>query len=233
MGIARPGGAVVLGVWGVKKYHKIATVYERDPETKFRTLVEGQFATPELKYLKDCDWMFTEKVDGTNIRVMWEYSVVNGHGGYSRILFGGRTDEAQIPTFLFMRLQDLFSVERFATLYPDTSMCLYGEGYGAKIQRGKRYKPDGVDFVLFDVRVGAVWLERRDVEDVANKLGVGVVPFFGGGTLCDAIDTVKSGDLKSRWGDFQAEGLVMRPRVEMLDRCGNRIITKIKCKDFG
>jgi hypothetical protein len=37
----------------------------------------------------------------------------------------------------------------------------------------------------------------------------------------------------STWGDFQAEGIVARPAVEMKTRSGHRIITKVKCKDFA
>ena len=37
---------------------------------------------------------------------------------------------------------------------------------------------------------------------------------------------------KSFWGDFRAEGLVVRPGADLLDRHGNRVITKIKHKDF-
>jgi hypothetical protein len=38
--------------------------------------------------------------------------------------------------------------------------------------------------------------------------------------------------LISRWGEFEAEGLVARPEVELFDRAGHRIITKIKAKDL-
>ena len=38
--------------------------------------------------------------------------------------------------------------------------------------------------------------------------------------------------LPSIIGDRQAEGLVMRPKADLFDRQGERIITKIKCKDF-
>ena len=37
----------------MKEYHKIITVFERDSETKFKTLKEGIFATPEFDYLKN------------------------------------------------------------------------------------------------------------------------------------------------------------------------------------
>jgi hypothetical protein len=33
-------------------------------------------------------------------------------------------------------------------------------------------------------------------------------------------------------GKAPMEGLVARPKVELQDRCGNRMIVKIKVKDF-
>jgi hypothetical protein len=36
----------------------------------------------------------------------------------------------------------------------------------------------------------------------------------------------------SQWGDFAAEGIVARPKIELKTRGGKRIITKIKHKDF-
>src|ERR1017187_4441563 len=128
----------------MKKYHKIQTVFLRDPETKFKTLMHGQYATPEFEFLAENKWVFTEKVDGTNIRIMWD--------GAGTITFGGKTDAAQIPAFLVTRLQERFLTQRdkFTAKF-DTETCLYGEGYGAKIQKGGgNYRPDS-DFVLFDV----------------------------------------------------------------------------------
>ena len=55
----------------MEKYHKIQTVYLRDPDNRYRTLLDGKFAKPEFGYLADCEWVFTEKIDGTNIRVDW------------------------------------------------------------------------------------------------------------------------------------------------------------------
>ena len=49
--------------------------------------------------------------------------------------------------------------------------------------------------------------------------------------LSTAIDIVKNG-LKSTFGDFEAEGIVARPVVPMFSRNGDRIIVKIKGKDF-
>jgi ATP-dependent RNA circularization protein (DNA/RNA ligase family) len=212
------------------EYHKITTLFKRDPKN-MRFVFEGQWAEPELEWLKDNEWIFTEKVDGTNIRVMW-----NGE----KVSFGGKTDNAQIYVPLLNKLAELFDTtpkrkllrEKFASDETPTDVCLYGEGYGARIQKGGgNYKKDDVDFVLFDVKIGDWWLKREDVEDIAVTLGIKVVPIVGNGTLLEAVELVKGG-LKSQWGDFPAEGLVCRPAVELKNRRGYRIITKIKARDF-
>lgn len=209
----------------MSEYHKIPTVFKRDPDNSYKTLLEGDYATEALAYLANNEWEFTEKVDGTNIRV-----ILNpGHAPQ----FGGRTDRAQIPATLLGALQErFFSQSRvLANAFPDGAV-LYGEGYGAKIQKaGGSYRSDQ-DFVLFDVRVGAWWLERAAVEDIADKFDIDVVPVIGRGTLPDMVTAARNG-ITSKWGDFEAEGIVARPMVELEDRAGRRIITKIKCKDFA
>ena len=209
-----------------KEYQKIQTIYKRDMSNKGR-IIEGQYSLPEFDYLKDNEWVWTEKVDGTNIRIDW----VRGLGRK----FDGKTDNAQIPAFLYKRLEELFPPEKLDSAIKTEDadfLTLYGEGYGAKIQKGGgNYKSDGVDFVLFDVLVDSWWLKRPDVVEIAKTLDVAVVPIMGTGTLCEAVEMVRDG-MKSVWGNFDAEGLVMRPSVELQTRAGHRIITKIKHKDF-
>jgi len=212
----------------VNQYHKIKTVYKRDPKN-MRYLVEGEWATPEFEYLADSEWVYTEKVDGTNIRVMWDGSAV---------ILGGKTDSAQLYAPLVQKLQEIFDTTPARQIWRDKfgeegSVCLYGEGYGAKIQKGGgNYKSDDVDFALFDVKIGPLWLKRNDVEDIANTFGIKVVPIVGTGTLPKAINIIRSGVFQSQWGDFLAEGLVCRPVTELCDRRGDRIITKVKYRDF-
>ena len=210
----------------MEKYHKIQTVYKRNPETRYKTLLEGEWALPEFEYLANNLWTFTEKIDGTNIRIDWDCT--------EQVRFGGRTDRAQIPTFLLDRLQDLFPPAKFGALYPDTSMTLYGEGYGAKIQKGGgNYIPDGQDFILFDVMIGGNYLERHNVEDIAAHLAIDVVPIVGEGTLAGAVYMARKGFVSTIGSHAHvAEGLVMRPKVELRTRMGHRVIAKIKHKDF-
>jgi len=211
----------------MKQYHKIQTVYLRDPKTNYKTLLEGAWAKPEFELLKDIDWVCTEKIDGTNIRVMWD-------GGQVR--FGGKTDKAQIPTILINVLQDTFTHESMNNCFPNAdNVCLYGEGYGKKIQKGGNYLPDRADFILFDVKIGDWWLTREAIEDIAKKLSIKVVPIIGKSNLEQAIEYVKKG-FKSTIADnkdYIAEGLIMKPKIELFNRKGERIITKIKHKDFS
>jgi|SRR3990167_390143 len=204
-------------------YHKIQSIYKRDMENNGK-IVEGVYSLPEFEYLKDNIWVFTEKVDGTNIRVMWDG--VN-------LKFGGKTDKASIPADLVsvlyeMFLKDLF-IEKFGI--EPIEVCLYGEGYGGKIQAGGKYRKD-VSFVLFDIKIGHWWLRREDVEKIAKDFNLETVPVIGYGTLDEAVEMVKEG-FNSTWGDFEGEGIVARPEIELKGRSGERIITKIKCSDFN
>lgn len=208
------------------EYHKIETVFERDV-TGSKKLIEGNYRNPAVEFLRHCNWDWTEKVDGTNIRIHWD-----GH----QVSFGGRTERAQIPADLVNRLNELFGGETNAQLFEqkfgETEVTLYGEGYGTKIQKvGGLYKRDGVDFILFDVHIGNVWLTRESVEDIAAAFGIQAVPIVLRDNIWGAVEFVKSKPM-STIGSAPMEGLVGRPSVEMRDRMGKRIIVKLKVRDF-
>jgi hypothetical protein len=205
------------------EYHKIQSVYKRDEKTK--RFIEGEWSTPEFQYLKNNIWIWTEKIDGTNIRIGWDGS---------KIEIGGRTNDASIPTFLLKRLNELFTNDLMASVFgtEPTNVVLFGEGYGNKIQKvGCLYNPTGVDCILFDVWIG-MYLERHNVIDIAGRLGIDTVPIFGDGPLLTAIEYMKSSQAGSRIGNAKLEGLVLRPLTELRTRRRERVITKIKYQDF-
>ena len=204
------------------KYHKIQNLYLRDPIDNYKTVLEGQYTLPEFRYLKDIQWVFTEKVDGTNIRIIW--SGVN-------VSFCGRTNRSDIPVHLFRKLKEIFTPDLF--LENDLNpCCLYGEGYGTKIQKGgESYISDDCDFILFDVLYKSHWQSRYVIDDIARKLKIKTVPIIGKGTLDDAVMIVKKG-FKSHLRNLPPEGLVLRPEMELYTRKGERIIAKLKLKDF-
>lgn len=204
-------------------YQKIPGPFKRDPETNKLT---DEWSSPDLGLLASVDWIWTEKVDGTNIRVIWD--------GY-RVTFAGRTDNAQIPPTLLAHLEATFGGEDNETLFEqkfgETPAVLYGEGYGPKIQNGGHYRAD-VSFILFDVKVGPTWLLRPNVEDVAAYFGIDVVPVVACGPIDTAITRVRGGQ-PSSFGDFPAEGLVGTTTTGLHDRLGHRLIVKVKARDFG
>lgn len=117
----------------LKKYEKIETIYLRDEKTK--RLIEGRFRNKTVEFLKDITWDFTEKIDGTNIRIYWD-----GH----KVSYHGRTENASIPSELMNKLISLFGgevdEEIFEQRFGENEVILFGEGYGNKIQAcGKDY----------------------------------------------------------------------------------------------
>jgi len=203
------------------EYNKIQTIYKRDLKTK--KLLLGQWSTPEFEYLQNTKWIFTEKVDGTNIRI---------HFDGEKITFGARSENSQIPAILSNRLNEKFlpMIDVFRSKF-DGAVTLYGEGYGKNIQKvGDRYRQDQ-DFILFDVLINGYWLERHSIVDIAKTLALDVVPIIGQGSLFDA-EIMAANGFNSQWGDFPAEGIVARPACELKTRGGERIIAKIKSRDF-
>lgn len=213
----------------MKEYHKIETLFQRDIEGT-KKLIEGQFRNETIQYLANNFWDWTEKVDGTNIRVHWD-----GH----KVEYGGRTDKAQIPATLINKLNEYFGGETNAQLFEQTfgdrEVMICGEGYGAKINGGGTYMEDGksVDFIMFDLQIGANYQDRESVERCAQTFGVKVVPIVGRGDLDDAVAFIKTHPMSQIGpGTHEMEGIVCRPMTELNDRCHNRVIVKIKWEDF-
>ena len=208
----------------MKEYEKIETIFVRDEKTK--KLNENIYRNETIEFLKDIEWEFTEKIDGTNIRIYWD-----GH----KVSYFGRTDKAQIPTQLMNKLIELFggniNEEMFEQKFGATPVMLIGEGYGAKIQKGGGdYRQDN-NFILFDVCINNKYLSRDNVNDIANYFEIESVPVIFSGNLQKGIDFVKTKP-NSTIGTAKMEGLVARPKVELYDKNGNRLIVKIKVCDF-
>ena len=216
------------------KYHKINAPFKRDMSVKPSPLIMGDWAMPEFRILQDIIWDGYEKVDGTNIRVYFYHD----ENGIKSITFKGRTDNSDIPKHLLTYLKEFFTIERFAMAFDvmemGTHICIHGEGYGNKIQKmGKLYMQgkEEVSFICFDVMIDGLYLTKKNVDNVCSKMGIDMVPIRAQGTLDELFRMVANG-MKSDWGDFYAEGLVATPQGDFLTRRSERIITKIKHKDF-
>lgn len=190
-------------------YPKIETLFERDEHFHVDT---QRIRCPEFTQI--ARWLVTEKIDGTNIRVSLERNSPDWS-----VRFYGRTDNAQIPTFLLSYLQDTFGRDDLKGLWRGRQNCelcggsglighppsgcscidggysitLYGEGYGERIQKGGGGYREGVSFRLIDVLVGGMWwLDWLNVCDIAEKLGIKTVPLLPDITgMWDIVDEVR------------------------------------------
>jgi len=216
----------------MKKYHKIQTIFKRDKNKK---IIIGDWTLPEFEFLQNNIWNWDEKVDGMNIRIGWDTSSVT---------IDGRNENSSIPSFLANYLFKKFTTEKFQEHFPATPITIYGEGFGYGIQgkMGAAYAKCLADsyssintkqceFRIFDIKIGDFWLESCNILDIAHKFNTYPVPTLGTGTINEAIEFVKNG-FTSQMGEINAEGLILRPFVEMTSRKGERIITKIKERDF-
>lgn len=211
------------------EYPKIESLYNRDKET-FKVIPDS-LRSEEFGIVNK--WWVTEKIDGTNIRVMYDFAE-------NKVTFGGRTDNAQMPGPLLKYLQETFTKERFLDVGFDADAVLFGEGYGAGIQKGGGYRKDP-SFRLFDVYVGGWWLEPDDIRDVASDLDINIAPYlktidFLPVSVLD-LDAITGEYSKTALLDggsvFQVpEGIVARSIPLLFDRRGHRVMWKLKYKDF-
>lgn len=220
----------------MSEYHKILNVYRRDEQTHKINL--GAFTTDELAFTSACQWEATEKVDGTNIRVIYP----NEQGG---ITVRGKTDRAQLKQDLIEAIHAAFNLdvlrEKCASATVEEPIVFYGEGYGAGIgANGKQYGEEK-KFILFDIKVGHWWLRRGDVIGLAGAVGSPMVPVVTRGTLHELIDYIGRNPIsevaqwqRGRGHVFTMEGIVARPAgCELFTRKGERLIVKVKHCDFG
>lgn len=216
------------------EYHKIPGPFKRHVTGPNKNqVIPWAWTSPELEVLSEIPWQFTEKVDGTNIRVIWD-----GH----KPEFRGRTDKAQLPPTLLKALIEMFPEELLEQKFTHDSVILFGEGYGPGIQKGGGRYRDDPSFILFDVKIGDWWLLRKDVEDIATALGIDYVPLIAEQTLSQAIRCMADVPFYSRIqkikprGEeeplFIGEGIVGTPGVPLFNRKGDRIIVKLKGCDL-
>lgn len=232
------------------KYPKIQSLFKRDPDNKF-VIMPGMYSEPIFEYIDR--WTVSEKIHGMNIRIMYEYNLLMptqiDENRYAEALrFGGRTDNAQLPVFLYEKLMQLFDKEKLREVFvkdgKSTKVVLFGEGYGNRIQKGGgNYISDGVDFALFDVyvyesnlnrSVRGWWMKREVVTEIAEQLGINRVPeiaYFSKDLIIEMIKNKKTSRI-SEISAHIAEGIVARADPPILFRNGHPVMFKLKVEDY-
>lgn len=213
-------------------YHHIdaPTVHDDEYGKQFkkRKLIvpeKGQdeaYRTPLLAYLAELPWVYTRKVDGENIRVKWDGE---------QALWNGKSNNFQCSAEFTDYMNNTFIEEIFEEKFGrDKTVILFGEKMGSKTQ-GNELNLKEDTFVLFDVNINGTWLSGVNVVEVAGYFGIpSVYRFMLHGQvptpLRELIEKCANGDFKD-W-----EGIVAKPCEECQDQKGNRIIVKIKNRDY-
>lgn len=210
------------------EYPKIPTIFERQ-EDGSKLLDETKFSRESLEYLKDNTWLGTEKLDGTNIGIVWD-----GH----KVHIQGRTEDSSFSALQFEYLMEKFgggdNEELFEQNFGEKPVVFYGELVGKGVQAcGGCYCPDGYRFIMFDIYFPGshVWADKAALLSFSDMFGVEYTKPVISGTLEACVNFVKNMP-KSTYGNLLMEGIVARPYIEMFDNRGRRVITKIKVCDF-
>ncbi|NCD07793.1 MAG: hypothetical protein EOL97_16915 [Spirochaetia bacterium] len=208
----------------MKEYHKIETLFKFNGETKKYT---NELYNKNVELLKDNQWLFTEKIDGTNLRIYWD-----GH----KLQYGGRTNNAQFSKDQIEFIEERLTNENIETIFEqkfqDVEVYVFGELFGVKIQNGGLYtNGKGLDFKVFDIEIDGVTLTYDSMTKLANELNYQYVPLVIIGTIDCAINYVLT-HYTSTFSNAELEGLVGKPIGDFRDRLGKRIVVKIKRKDL-
>ena len=91
----------------LQTYHKIECPFKRSLEGS-KELLWNRYQNSAVEYLRNDTWIFTEKVDGTNIRIFWD--------GYN-IEILGRKENSSVPEFLKEQLNRMFLTDEVEQLF--------------------------------------------------------------------------------------------------------------------
>lgn len=222
----------------MKEYPKIQTLFERDPQNLSR-VIPTKFARPEFELINR--WRVTEKIHGTNARLDFRHDPLDFRTWSYQV--GGRTDKAQLTVeqhdVLISWAKDLLpAVQEAGTEHQVQSITLYGELYGKGIQKeGVLYNPDGLSIAFFDALVNdTTWMTQDTFAAFAADLALPqAYEFSDSWETVELVWLVKDQLPLSTHAskDLYIEGVVARPTVDLYNAKGERVITKLKGKDFG
>jgi ATP-dependent RNA circularization protein (DNA/RNA ligase family) len=204
----------------MQRYPKMKNLFKRNQKTG---KLYQQFADPAFKYLRDIEWIGTEKIDGTNVRICWD-----GKNSFIR----GKEEHSELPAFLYERLITIKDNIDFPALFQDRPGILFGEGFGHRINEGYSDLGKSTDFILFDVLVENRFMPFSMVQNIAVDLRLRCVPVVFMGTLTEAVLFALKG-FQSNFRKENAEGLVIKPSAELLKVDGSRVIAKLKTPDLN
>ena len=221
----------------IKYNHIDATTFTDDALTKLtgkRLLANPKeqpaqkkiYREPELEYLAKNLWVYKRKLNGENMRVLWNGEQAIWNGKTNDFETDAETTEYMNTTFLEEVFEEKFGHEK--------QVLLFGERMAPKTQ-GNELGLESVEFVLFDVKIGDTWLAPENLRAIAKYFGLRTCYDFMrpedekrnyAQTLENLIDEVAKGRFEN-W-----EGIVASPATGLYNRKGERLICKIKNHEY-
>lgn len=171
---------------------------------------------------KECYAM--EKVHGTSAHIAWRE-------GRLHFFSGGERLDPFVALFDQAKLKEGF--EKLGC----PEVTVYGEAYGGRCQGMKDTYGDKLAFIAFDVKIGETFIDVPNMAQVAERLGLEVVPWEKVSTDVAVLDAIRDrpSEVAARRGcgsDKLREGIVIRPLVEVTTSNGARVIAKHKGAAF-
>lgn len=174
-----------------------------------------------------------EKIHGTSAHLTYK-SIPSGDKTAEGLWFysGGEKYENFVKLFDKEKLMlDFRAMGHF-------EVNVYGEAYGGKCQGMSATYGKDLKFVVFEVQIGDCWLDVPNAEDVAKKLGLEFVAYEKVPATVEALDAERDRPsrqaVRNGMGDnHKAEGIVIKPLMELHRSNGERIIAKHKRADFS
>lgn len=188
--------------------------------------IDNLYKNQAILLFKECYAL--EKIHGTSTEINWDFetkTVSFSSGGESESKFKALFDVKFLKT-------------NFEEMFIDQNVTIYGEGYGGKQQGMSHTYGKVLKFIGFDVKVGSVWLNVPNAENVCTKLNLEFVSYKIVKTDLESltaalnepsVQAVRNGIIEPK----KHEGIVLRPLIELRTNNGERLIAKYKHDEFN
>ena len=207
-------------------YQKILAPFGR-ATPKDRLVDTSIFAKAWVKmfYENEIKMFASEKIDGTSVGLVWDGE---------RISFVGHTEKSEFSPRYLEYLKNTFGTSEFESvieeIFRDKPVTIYGEGISKDYNVHYGF-PEG-NFIMYDIQNSdGVFYNREAVKEIAKKLDL-LYPWEEVMTLKEAIEFIKTRPDSKLNPQYKMEGLVVRAPLELYTNNFDRVICKVKVKDF-
>ena len=182
--------------------------------------IENLYKNQAILLFKECYAM--EKIHGTSAHISWKFAEkkINFFTGENHQAFLALFNESQLKA-------------KFEEVFPDIDVVIFGEHYAGKCQGMSHTYGKTSKFIGFDVKVGDVWLNVPNAEDVCQQFNIEFVAYEKIEVTLEnltserdkpSVQAVRNGIVEPK----KREGVVCRPLVELRSNNGERVICKYK-----